>query len=336
MREKNTLLSLHDTNILKGLAILLLLWHHLFFKNSGLYNDLCIFKSLYLVNQTGIFSKVCVSIFVFLSGYGLTVKAEKNGIIKLKEFYYHRFKKLLFNYWLIWIIFVPISIFVFERTFSSVYGNNIIPQLITDLLGVHKWFFKSHCYNATWWFYSCIIGLYFLFPFIYKLLKIDPITPFIAAIVVTYFLTSIFSPIKYYIISFIIGMCFVIYKVSGTRHKMITISFLLLLIAIRNFSKEPLLLDCFITANIIFLYKSIHINNYVQKLFSFLGKHSMNIFLFHTFIFSYWFKSFIYSPQNPFLIFLLLLGICLLISIILELIKKYTNPLLSRVFFPKK
>lgn len=48
----------------------------------------------------------------------------------------------------------------------------------------------------------------------------------------------------------------------------------------------------------------------------------MNIFLFHTFIYYYWFRDFIYSSRNPIIIYILLLAICLVISFTLEYIKK--------------
>lgn len=52
-----------------------------------------------------------------------------------------------------------------------------------------------------------------------------------------------------------------------------------------------------------------------------LGKHSMNIFLFHTFIFLYWFREYIYISRNPLLIILSLLISCYLISVIIEIAK---------------
>lgn len=48
----------------------------------------------------------------------------------------------------------------------------------------------------------------------------------------------------------------------------------------------------------------------------------MNIFLFHTFIFYMWFQDIIYITRNPLVIFLELLISCLLISVVLESIKK--------------
>jgi uncharacterized membrane protein len=72
-KNRNILLRLEDTLVLKGIALLLLLSHHLFYKNNGVYDDILLWKDHYLVQEIGIMSKVCVAIFVFLSGYGLAV-----------------------------------------------------------------------------------------------------------------------------------------------------------------------------------------------------------------------------------------------------------------------
>lgn len=163
-------LTISDTNILKGIALLLLLLHHLFYVQTGLYDDIPIYKNIYLVNELGKFGKLCVAIFVFLSGYGLTIQAKQNKIQSLSKFYKKRFSKLYFNFWFIWIIFVPIGVIFFDRTFSSVYINHIWEKLVIDLLGL-SCAFGFDGYNVTWWFYSCIIILYLLFPLFIKLLR---------------------------------------------------------------------------------------------------------------------------------------------------------------------
>lgn len=61
---------------------------------------------------------------------------------------------------------------------------------------------------------------------------------------------------------------------------------------------------------------------YLRSLFIFLGKHSMNIFMVHTFIRYYYFKDFIYSFKNHALIVLVLLGISLLLLIIINTVKR--------------
>lgn len=61
-------LSLNDTIALKGVAIIAMLCHHLFFQESAYGVG---------IQQFGIVCKVCVAIFLFLSGYGLSVQYAK-------------------------------------------------------------------------------------------------------------------------------------------------------------------------------------------------------------------------------------------------------------------
>lgn len=87
-------LTKNDTLVLKGVAILLLLWHHMFFVSKDLlfdWHDIGI--------KSAILSRVCVAIFVFLSGYGLMVSSKINE--SLIAFYRKRLFKLLLNYWYI-------------------------------------------------------------------------------------------------------------------------------------------------------------------------------------------------------------------------------------------
>ena len=53
-----------------------------------------------------------------------------------------------------------------------------------------------------------------------------------------------------------------------------------------------------------------------------MGHHLFNIFLFHTFIFAYYLNHFIYGFQYPYLIFLVLLSISLIVSVAIEYIRK--------------
>lgn len=74
--SEGLLISKRDTQILKGIGIMLMLIHHLFSSPASieLYDDIAI-NGVGLVNQIGVFSKLCVSIFVFISGYGLAISA---------------------------------------------------------------------------------------------------------------------------------------------------------------------------------------------------------------------------------------------------------------------
>ncbi|MDE5997964.1 MAG: acyltransferase family protein, partial [Muribaculaceae bacterium] len=115
-------LSLRESNSLKGIALVLLLIHHLFYIQKGQYDDVYI-GEYGIVNLLGIICKVCVAIFVFLSGYGLGTTISENMSISLRNFYVRRFTKLFLNYWFIWLLFVPSGILFFDRSIKDVYGS---------------------------------------------------------------------------------------------------------------------------------------------------------------------------------------------------------------------
>lgn len=316
-------LSLKDTNVLKGIGLLLLLCHHLFYVQKGLYDDIHLAGDHYLVQEIGIWCKLCVAIFVFLSGYGLTIGTTKTqGIKDVKRFYWHRFTKLLMNYWFIWLIFVPISVFIFGRTFSDAYESHLIPKFFLDFIGIINCF-GWYGYNATWWFYSCIIVLYIAFPFLYKLMEKNLWLLIALAVAIFFLPIHQTAGIRIYFPTFIMGMVYCRYNRSLNITPPIWLFLLFAVLAVeRIIAKDTILFDALLATILIISYKSISLPNIISKPLEFCGKHSMNIFLFHTFIYYYWFQDFIYSSRNPIIIYVLLLAICLVISFVLEYIKK--------------
>ena len=129
-------LSLNDTSALKGVAIIAMLCHHLFYQQH-VYGV--------AVQQFGIVCKVCVAIFLFLSGYGLSVQYSKlwakdqgnnSRLQEILKFLYKRYVKFYLNYWVIFLIFVPLGVLCFGRSLPEAYGEdaNVAWCLITDFL----------------------------------------------------------------------------------------------------------------------------------------------------------------------------------------------------------
>lgn len=319
------LLSKRDTQILKGGGILLMLFHHLFYSewSRPLYDDIVI-HGVGVINQLGIFCKLCVAVFVFLSGYGLMVSTPKD--IKLKDFYWHRFKKLYLNYWVVWLLFVPIGVFIFGRTFTDAYGDHAALKAVLDFLGILKLFGTEH-YNPTWWFYSCIILLYLLFPLLNKTLYKN--TFFVVSIALTIGIVSMLVPsvsvVSGSLLAFVFGMLMA--KISPKYFERTTVWQIVVVLGMlalwrfpRTSSKN--VADAMICVGLaLFLYK-VPLKNAIGNVLEELGKHSMNMFLTHTFIFYFWFKKYIYITRNPILIFLTLLVSSYLLSVIIEFIKK--------------
>lgn len=320
-------LTITDTNVLKGVALLLLLCHHCFYPGEP-YDDFVIFGHP-VVQNIGEFSKLCVAFFVFLSGYGLTIQTMKKGDIgNVFHFYRRRYIKLMINYWLIWLIFVPIGICFFHRTFPLVYGEHYIFRAFWDFLGLHLVVFGQYGYNATWWFYSCIIVLYLFYPLIWKLRDFwFVLIPFAFVFpVITQFVPILdHSLCQEYLLSYVCGMSLAYIKpeIKGFRLGgaiLLMLAFLLVCIY-RFYTIQPYMWDAAIVILGITLYCTILIPTRILKGLSFLGRHSFNIFLFHSFILGYYLHDFIYWSRNPLLIYLTLMVVCIPISMLVEWIK---------------
>ena len=234
----------------------------------------------------------------------------------------------MMNFWLIWLLFVPIGIFFFGRTPAAVYQNHILLKGILDFLGL-AFSFGYYGYNPTWWFMSCIIILYLFFPLIFRYKRLWPFI-FVFSVAMTWMPLYVLNPIRYYLVAFICGIIcsqnkqFIrIISNDNLINKIVVILIGILMFAIRNFVPVPLLFDTVLTISIVVAYKLFAKNGWFVHTLMFLGKHSMNIFLFHTFIYYYYCHDLVYWTRNPILIFVTLLGFCIVISVFIEKIKSY-------------
>lgn len=276
--------------------------------------------------------------FVFLSGYGLTSAAEKLESINLKQFYIRRFSKLYFNYWLIWLLFVPIGVFALGITFDKVYGNHIIEKTVLDFFGLLN-LTGDLGYNPTWWFYSCITVLYLLFPFIITACRNKLMMHVIlwGSVALTFCPITILQPVRYYLITFVLGCYFrnrlinellpspikgiAIRAMQGNLalwETIVLISITILSVPARFIVPYELVFDTVITILIVLTYKNIKLHPNLAKSLEFCGKHSFNIFLFHTFLFYLYIPQIIYWHRNPVIIFITLLFLCIPISMGIE------------------
>lgn len=315
------------TNSCKGVALMLLLWHHLFYLSPeyGLF-----------VNETAKIAKVCVAIFLILSGYGLTesIRAKRTEIL---AFYKKQLAKLYLNYWLIAVLFVPIGIIFYDRTLDSVFESHKYIKFSIQMIGLHRFIYSEYGYNATWWYMSIIIPLTILSP----LINLFTLTRkycywFIVICFIPYISIGKGIDLIRYILPFALGSCLShsngIVSISSLLNRAGILRFgilgiLIILVAIfRQYGMilHGTIIDWLLGLLIIsFTFEVITSVNRVKVILVYLGKHLFNIFLFHTFIFLYYWKAVIYSFKYPVMIFTVLLSVCLMVSILIEGIKKY-------------
>lgn len=98
---------------------------------------------------------------------------------------------------------------------------------------------------------------------------------------------------------------------------------MLSVVFLRMTTGMTLVWDVLISLLLVMIYKSIEISDKIQYGMEYIGRHSFNIFLFHTFIYAFFFPAAIYWSRNPIIIFFSLLISCLVISAAIEKLKEY-------------
>ena len=343
-------LSKHDTLVLKGLAIIAMLLHHLYCSiPDGIepYNG--------VLAWMGKLGKICVAVFLFCSGYGLSAQFDKvKGFWNSCRYMAKRFISFYFNYWIVFIVFVPITVFLFHRPLSAAYGENVnlIKRLVYDFFGVQG----VMSYNITWWFNKLLLILYLLFPIVYFCVyKCGVLTLLLSLLVSRFWMPFVgwdyYCGLYVFQLSFVIGviwnkwskedgiLCFGRNcrsekngQIMLRKPYVFVLAASVFLIAGVLFRMYPIIphwtalsMDGFVAAGLAMFIVSLRCLGVPMKLFAFLGKHSANIYLIHTFYNVYWPFSWLHNgtAMRSGLNFVVLLLMCLITSVVLEWAKEY-------------
>lgn len=329
-------LTKQDTSVMKGIAICAMLCHHLY----GCPPDGVVPYSG-VIAWLAILGKICVALFLFCSGYGLAANYKPQTILDDIKFVAKRLLKFYANYWVIFLIFVPLTIIAYHRSLTDAYGAdaNICWSLFMDILGLQGW----NSYNITWWFNRLIIILYLIFPLIFRVIRIQPIIALLLGIIIMrleFHLPTSSIDLYTWQFPFMVGMVWKMYedkvpRLSSwlTEHKILfaicSITIFVVALILRMFPIIPhwsnTRMDACVASAIVLLVVSIiRYMPLVSNILSFLGKHSMNIYLTHTFFNDYWHPEWLHAGEwlreggN----FVLLMTICVVISIGIEFLKE--------------
>ena len=149
--------SKRDTTVIKGVAISLMLWHHLFTFPERLievsYISLPFINGETLAMATGQFGKICVAMFALLSGYGTYLSGKKSDKDRLIRQHLLRMYK---SFWKVFLIAVPVSWLI-----GSARPDPFLEDFIYGALGLRF----SYC--NEWWFITPLAVLLICSPFIH-------------------------------------------------------------------------------------------------------------------------------------------------------------------------
>ncbi len=146
----------YQTQIMKGVAILLMLFLHLF---NQLHNVEECTNFLYVDGLPLVFI-LCraanpVSFFLILGGYGLYKVNEKGD-----KHRWSRVLKLFIHYWIILLVFVTVGHFVFPERYPG-----SLSKIIANVTAFHT------TYNGEMWFLFPYVVLSLMAPLIFRLMK---------------------------------------------------------------------------------------------------------------------------------------------------------------------
>ncbi len=151
-----------DTKIIKGVALCLMLYHHLFAYPDRLGEGIG-FLSLYSFGETtlstyiGQFGRICVPTFLFLSGYGTYLSSGNNN--ELRTMCAQRVRRLYIQMWQVFFLSLPVSLWVNRYKGTALIGESILNGL------------SLQCsFNEEWWFILPFAVLLVLFPALKKFL----------------------------------------------------------------------------------------------------------------------------------------------------------------------
>ncbi|WP_180230231.1 acyltransferase [Bacillus sp. AFS073361] len=363
MKKKNEFqFSKKMTSQAKGLAILLMVYHHLFTFPDRIssvdYAPLMMFNGQPLDQLIGAFGKICVSIFLFTSGYGLYQNFLKNNSFTFKV----SLKKIiqfLKTYWIIFIIFIPIGLIWFHNQPRYVFNLKNFLLNFTSL---------TNTYNREWWFVPLYLELIIIFPILIKLIEKIPLIvnylSFISLFFAGFFQNAILlfpnniliqllmnhlSVLLLWQVVFIVGIYFSKYSVFEkinqflNRLKLENILFYLIVLFICFYIRQftlPWIIevrgakisgiytyaDFILTPILIFSFvKIVSYTNIFSKLFATLGKHSNNIWLTHTFFIYYYYQKIIFLPYFSILIVGWVFILTIVVSICVNFISNKIN-----------
>lgn len=333
-------LSKKETNIIKGLAALFLVYLHLF--NTMDYSDIqsiWVIKNIPVEYYISFITNSCVSIYLFCSGYGLSI-VNKSKLLCLKENLI-RVMKILVNYWIILIIFVILGYLL---------GDNNYPGSIKEFL--MNFFLLSASYNGAWWFLQTYVILLMISPYIIKFANKSKTTIILITSGILYFIGFIEStkgiiPVGDNIIvltiyrmivnflncqfGFILGTIFVkegiITKIrnkfQNEKYKQITVYILIIFTFSINILTKNWVIAPITCTLIIIIFSLISLNNNIERFLNYISTHSTNIWLTHMFFYSRFFENLVYAPKYSILIFIWLILICISVSYIINFIYKW-------------
>ncbi|PIZ94420.1 MAG: hypothetical protein COX81_03595, partial [Candidatus Magasanikbacteria bacterium CG_4_10_14_0_2_um_filter_37_12] len=196
-KKDKSFFSIATTTEMKGFAMLAIVLSHI-----GYFLSI----DTRFMFPLSILAGVGVDLFLFLSGYGLTVSALKKELKPIK-FYLKRTSKIFVPLWIILPIFVLMDFFILHKSYPTV-------DIIQIFFGFVREADLLNNINSPIWFITLILFYYLIFPWFFK--KEYPLLSALLMFLIGYFFVTFGFEIiwrvnhlhKLHIMAFPLGIAF--------------------------------------------------------------------------------------------------------------------------------
>lgn len=334
-----------DTLCMKGIAILMMFFHHNYLDPSRWIGASISFYPFaqHQIMYVAKFFKICVGLFVFLTGYGMmvSVKQKKYSDKDMRKYVLNRYLSMMMGFWLIFLL-VHILSAIFTSRIQRIYGTGLsaIVYFIIDGMGLAK-LFHTATFNDTWWYMSLATILILIFPMFKKLIEKYQGIWLILTLFIPKALDLPYCELWRWLFCYSLGMYMAEHNlIARIKEKIISKNIWqrILIFAVMTFAMFALVRlrqSSTFAVKLLYLWEGIVpaytiIYGYtffmwckpLTAILQFLGKHSMNMFLVHTMFRAVYFHEFIYSFYSMWLDYLVLIVVSVAASIAIELFKK--------------
>lgn len=320
------MLTKNNTVQIKGTAVLCMIFLHLFANPHRIPIES---KLDWMgVSITHAF-QICVPIYLFMAGYGLQCVAVKGRVTW--QSIGKRLQKLYVSFWWVAVPFIIIGCIVGYYTLD-------VKSIFYNLSGL------TASYNGEWWFFSLYVEQLILFYFIskitlgwkgYLLLMVgllvltrvqNNVLHLDDSVIVERHLKMVLIDLNI----FMLGCFFAKFDIFRWLYGKCTWLFdnyalapLLLIIPILVRAYLPVIGVTELFTIPIFIIGVVNICNFVYggKILFFFGKHSMNLWLIHSFFIFYYLRNITFLTSNPFIMFFTVIGCSLGCSMVIEFLK---------------
>lgn len=328
-----------DTLVVKGMAILCLLFYHLFEHYDRVTQLEVDFRPLSMDSFLLLsgFGNICVAVFAFLSAYGIAKGFKAQEISDLKNSYRKavgRYLKLTANFL---TMFLSVNLLWFSKfDYKGLYGTGWQGTLyaLLDATGLSA-VFKTPTLNETWWYMELAVLIIFLVPLLVPVAKKMGKYSILAAVLLPA-AVELTPDMKRYYFVILFGVLaaqeewfekLFAGKASGWVQAVCGVLLFALCIVLRQnyvvYHEFGYLVDapvafffCWFGAALVAKIPGI------RQMFRFLGKHSMNMYFVHTFFYMAIYQTFIYSFRYAGVILVVLAAVSLFYSVVLQGIKR--------------